>query len=198
MSPTPLTAEQILAAAEDTLRRFGPGKTTVVDVARALGVSHGSVYRHFPTKAALREAVLERWLERMHAPLTAVAATAAPAPDRLRAVLVALIDTKWGQALDDPEVFTAFAELAEDARRPATEHVAFVVALLAVVIAEGVTRGEIAAEDPESTARAIFDATSRFHHPAHRDEWRLPGTRAAFEAVWDLIRSGLVPRQRTR
>ena len=44
------------------LRRFGPAKTTVVDVARALDVSHGSVYRHFPSKAALRDAVTERWL----------------------------------------------------------------------------------------------------------------------------------------
>ena len=35
-------------AAEEVLRRYGPPKATVVDVARALGVSHGSVYRHFP------------------------------------------------------------------------------------------------------------------------------------------------------
>ena len=36
MSPadTPLTRDRILAAAEDVLRRFGPAKATVVDVAR--------------------------------------------------------------------------------------------------------------------------------------------------------------------
>jgi AcrR family transcriptional regulator len=60
MSDGPLTAEQILEASEDVLRRFGPAKATVVDVARELGVSHGSVYRHFPSKAALRDAVAER------------------------------------------------------------------------------------------------------------------------------------------
>ncbi|MFC7510822.1 TetR/AcrR family transcriptional regulator [Streptomyces thermocarboxydus] len=58
-----LTAERILEATE-VLRRHGPAKATVVDVARALGVSHGSVYRHFRTKAALREAVTKRWLDR--------------------------------------------------------------------------------------------------------------------------------------
>ena len=52
-----LTAEQVLVAAEDVLRRYGPAKATVVDVARELGVSHGSVYRHFPSKTALRDAV---------------------------------------------------------------------------------------------------------------------------------------------
>ena len=56
-----LTSDQILVAAEDVLRRYGPEKANVVDVARALGVSHGSVYRHFPSKAALRGAVTDRW-----------------------------------------------------------------------------------------------------------------------------------------
>jgi AcrR family transcriptional regulator len=49
-----LTREDILSAAEEVLRRYGPAKTNVVDVARALNVSHGTVYRHFPSKAALR------------------------------------------------------------------------------------------------------------------------------------------------
>ena len=62
MATETLTAERILVAAEEVLRRYGPAKANVVDVARALGVSHGSVYRHFPSKAALRDAVTERWL----------------------------------------------------------------------------------------------------------------------------------------
>jgi len=51
-----LTPERILEVTEDVLRRFGLAKATVVDVARALDVSHGSVYRHFPSKASLRQA----------------------------------------------------------------------------------------------------------------------------------------------
>jgi len=54
-----LTPEQILDTAEDVLRRFGLQKTTVVDVARALGVSHGSIYRHFPSKAKMFEGLIE-------------------------------------------------------------------------------------------------------------------------------------------
>ena len=63
-----LTPERILEVTEDVLRRYGLAKATVVDVARALDVSHGSVYRHFPSKASLREAVAKRWLERVSAP----------------------------------------------------------------------------------------------------------------------------------
>ena len=68
-----LTPERILEVTEDVLRRFGIAKATVVDVARALDVSHGSVYRHFPSKASLREAVAKRWLARVSAPLDGIA-----------------------------------------------------------------------------------------------------------------------------
>jgi len=40
----------------------------VVDVARALDVGHGTVYRHFPSEAALRDPVTERWLDRVSTP----------------------------------------------------------------------------------------------------------------------------------
>lgn len=57
-----LTKEQILIATEDTLRRFGIAKTSVTDVAKVLGVSHGTIYRHFKSKAELLEGVTEKWL----------------------------------------------------------------------------------------------------------------------------------------
>lgn len=61
MADSLLTKETILDATEDVLRRFGPEKTSVVDVARSLNVTHGTIYRHFPSKSALRLAVLKRW-----------------------------------------------------------------------------------------------------------------------------------------
>ena len=68
-----LTPERILEVTEDVLRRYGLAKATVVDVARALDVSHGSVYRHFPSKASLRDAVAKRWLDRVSKPLEKIA-----------------------------------------------------------------------------------------------------------------------------
>ena len=49
---------RILDAAVDQLRRHGPAKTGVVDVARALGVSHAAVYRYFASKDELLLAAL--------------------------------------------------------------------------------------------------------------------------------------------
>ena len=99
-----LTRDKILEAAEEVLRRFGPSKATVVDVARALGVSHGSVYRHFASKAALRDAVLERWLHRISDPLEAVARGREPAPERLRKWMDALMAAKRRRVLKEPEL----------------------------------------------------------------------------------------------
>src|SRR5512141_2680298 len=89
-----LTPERILEVTEDVLRRFGLAKATVVDVARALDVSHGSVYRHFPSKASLREAVAKRWLDRANAPLAEIAESSGPAPARLERWLRTMIGIK--------------------------------------------------------------------------------------------------------
>ncbi|WP_194916661.1 TetR family transcriptional regulator [Catenulispora rubra] len=190
----PLTPERILEAAEETLRRFGPAKTSVVDVARALGVSHGSVYRHFPTKADLRDAVVDRWLERMHPALEEIADGAGDTVERVRLLLWTLAETKWTRARDDPEFFTAFAELAEEARTPVVAHIDFVVEQLTKLIVAGVARGEMAAADPKTTASAVFDAMAKFHNPATRAEWVRPAVDESFANVWALLRDGLLPR----
>jgi AcrR family transcriptional regulator len=192
----PLTAERILDVAEDVLRRYGPAKTTVVDVARALGVSHGSVYRHFPTKAALRDAVAERWLHRMSSPLGAVAVDDAPAIARVRHWLDLLIATKRERALDDPELFATYVGLAAEARDVVEAHVDDLVGQLAGIIGDGVAGGQLTVTDPNAAARAVFDATTRFHNPAHAGSWSDPGIDAAYEGVWALVAGGLGVRGR--
>jgi len=191
---TALTPDRIVEAAEEVLRRYGPAKTTVVDVARALGVSHGSVYRHFPSKAALRDAVAKRWLARVSAPLAAVAAEQGPAPERLRRWLDLLIAAKRRRALDDSELFATYHALAMEARAVIRAHVDHLVGEIAAIVADGVARGEFTAADPAAAGRAVFDATARFHNPAHAAEWSDPGIDAAFEGVWSLILGGLAAR----
>src|SRR3954453_10463964 len=114
MPETALTPEQILDAAAEVLRRFGPAKTTVVDVARALGVSHGTVYRHFASKKALRDAVTERWLARLMAPLARHVEGAAPAAERLHDWLAGLWAVKRRCAADDPELFATYTSLVAE------------------------------------------------------------------------------------
>ena len=194
MSETALTRERILEAAEDVLRRFGPSKATVVDVARALGVSHGNVYRHFTSKAALRDAVTRIWLARIHDPLEAIISEEAPAAERLYRWLRGLVAIKHGRLADDPELFATYIELGAEAREVVAEHVDHLAAQVAHIVREGVAQGEFEAEDPAATGRAVLGATARFHHPAHASEWAHPDIDADFEGVWSLILNGLRPR----
>jgi AcrR family transcriptional regulator len=187
----PLTREQIVQAAEDVLRRYGPAKATVVDVARVLGVSHGSVYRYFNSKAALRDAVTERWLESISAPLDAVAQVDGSAVERLERWLDLLVQLKRTQARNDPELFATYIELAAEARRVIKAHVNTLVDQLAQIINDGVARGEFDVTDTAAAARAVFDATARFHNPAHVSEWSDPGIDAAYERVRALVVRGL-------
>ncbi|GGP48513.1 TetR family transcriptional regulator [Saccharothrix coeruleofusca] len=191
MAEGALTPEVILDTAEEVLRRFGPAKATVVDVARALGVSHGSVYRHFPTKVALREAVTRRWLDRGRAELAELAAGDAPASRRLRDWLNALFEAKRRKAAEDPELFATFSVLVDKRSGVAAAHVSQLEEELTRIISDGVASGEFAPRDPRTTARAVFDATSRFHNPSHAADWVSPDIRAAFDAVVSLVVSGL-------
>ena len=186
-----LTRERILEAAEDVLRRFGPSKATVVDVARVLGVSHGSVYRHFASKAELRDAVTQIWLARFNGPLEAIIVEDAPAAERLHRWLRELIGAKRRLLLDDPELFATYCELGMEAREVVGEHVSHLAAQVSRILQDGVTRGEWQAAGPAATARAVLSATARFHHPAHASEWSRPDIDTDFEEVWALILNGL-------
>jgi len=190
-----LTPDRILEAAEGVLRRYGPAKANVVDVARALHVSHGSVYRHFPSKAALRDAVTERWLASISAPLAAVADAEGAAPERLQRWLDLLVSSKRRKALEEPELFATYIELTADAREVVKAHVDTLLGQLARIIADGVVRGEFDTPDPVAAARAVFDATARYHNPVHATSWSDLDIDTSYENVRALVLAGLTPKR---
>lgn len=195
MAASPMDAETILSATEDVLRRHGPAKATVLDVARALGVSHASVYRHFGSKAALREAATRRWLGRAHDGLAAVAGDGRLNPaQRLRGWLAALFAAKRAKASDDPELFATYRVLVTEHSGVVADHVAELVGQLRGIVAAGVGSGDFTAPDPDATALAVFHATTRFHDPEHAVEWAGAGIDAEFDAVCALVIDGLRAR----
>jgi AcrR family transcriptional regulator len=191
MAAEPLTREQIISAAEEALRRYGPAKTTVVDVAQSLGVSHGSVYRHFPTKAALRAAVVQQGLERKARELRPIVEESGPAVDRLHRWLLTLADIKRRFALEDPELFGTYSMIDKDDAEVIREHIEVLTSQISRILEDGVESGEFRASVLEGAAMAIWDATTRFHHPLHRHEWSDPKIGEDFERVWRLLLNGL-------
>jgi len=181
-------------AALDVVRRHGPEKATVVDVAEALGVSHGSIYRFFPTKAALREAVVAHWLQQITDPLENLP----PHPDpvtNLRAWFDAFYAQKRRQKAESPELFDAFRILAAQEPGSLQAYKEKLVSLLAERVDAGMASGGLRSLDPRATAEALIAASTKFHHPFFAAAWDRPETQQEFELLWDLLMTGLRPER---
>ncbi|UQZ37476.1 TetR family transcriptional regulator [Paenibacillus sp. PK3_47] len=185
---------EILDAAEQTLRRYGPGKASVTDVAKLLGVSHGTLYRHFPSKAALREAVTERWLEeKIVAPLAELAGSAADNPlEQLHQYIVRLIELKVHYATQDYEMFRMYAAVTEEAADLVEAHIERIISQISIILNRGIEQGVILQlTGTTALARSVFHATARFHHPSHAYEWHSSSISREFDELWSLLVRGL-------
>jgi AcrR family transcriptional regulator len=184
------TRERILEAAEELLRRHGPNKTRVVDVARHLGMSHANVYRHFDSKADLQDLVAARWLQGISAPLEAVARQREPATKRLRCWVHRLIAIKHERFRKDPELFATYGALAEDSREVVNEHIRQLCAQLALILSDGIQQREFKVKDITRAARAVYDGITRYQHPYFvARAKRKPDD--GVDAVMDLLIAGL-------
>jgi AcrR family transcriptional regulator len=187
----PDTRERILGAAEDLLRRHGLAKTTVVDVARALEMSHANVYRHFASKTELQDAVADRWLKAISGPLDKIAHGKGKASTRLEQWVLTLAAAKRRKVLDDPELFATYHAVALAARHVAEAHVAELRNQVAAIVRDGVAQGEFKVTDPDAAAVAVLNATTRFHHPHHVKESAGRIDEAQIRTMLKLVLAGL-------
>ncbi|MDB5362784.1 MAG: TetR family transcriptional regulatory protein [Rhodospirillales bacterium] len=185
------TRERILEATEALLRRHGPDKVAVVDVARALGMSHANVYRFFDSKIALRNAIVDRWLARITAPLDGIVASDGPAAVRLRQWILTLMAEKQRKVLDDPEMFAAFQGLVADAKSAVTGHLDHLTGQVRALIEAGRLSGDFRVTDIAAATAMVLDATVRFHHPRLVAETAGQNLDARAEAVTRVVLAGL-------
>jgi AcrR family transcriptional regulator len=184
--------EQILDAAEDLLRRYGIEKTNIVDVAKALGLSHTAVYKYFPTKLAVQEAVAARWLNRITQPMADIATSPSDAEQTLRRWVTGLVDVKRRTAREDCELFQVYHALAESAEGAVAHHMDQLARQLAHIIEHGIETREFRVRDSRQAAQAVLTATVRFHHPhfLSKGDPQQP-TEAESRKVMDLLLAGL-------
>jgi AcrR family transcriptional regulator len=137
----------------------GFAATSVEDIAREARLTTGALYHHFPTKAAVFEAVFEQ----VHADLLAASAAAAPGA----ADAIELLVAGFGAFLDkmlEPEVariivtdapavlgLARFTELDER----------YALAATIAVLAAADEAGALAVDDPPTIARLLFGALTR-------------------------------------
>ncbi len=159
------TETRILTEAAEHLRRYGPGRTTVTAIAEALGMSHANVYRYYPSKAAMIEAVSEVWLRPIESTLHDIADGPDPADDKLERMLGALGRAYRSKLEDDPRIFALFATAMSEGQAVARRHRTRIQAEMGRVVEDGLGAGAFTAQDQRRAMALIFDVLHRFIHP---------------------------------
>jgi AcrR family transcriptional regulator len=161
-----LTSERILDVARDQVRRFGEAKTNVVDIARALGRSHTSIYRHFRSKAEVFDAIVGAAMQDEEELARTFVDSAGSASERLEGFVLALHRRKLERFTNDPEVYQLFRRVVDE--RPALIHdyAARMTRLVAMILANGVRRKEYKIDDIDAAAEVVRDAVTVYVHPA--------------------------------
>lgn len=156
---------RLLAVAADLLRRVGPAHVTVVGIAEAAGMTHANVYRYFPSKAALIDAVAGQWLRKLEALAAAIADAPDPADDKLERLLQAWAGSQRDLLADDRHLFDVYASATETSRPLVRRHKARMRQLLERVVDEGIATAKFDPLDRERALSFVSDATYRFLNP---------------------------------
>jgi AcrR family transcriptional regulator len=164
--PQELSADaRILETAALFVRRHGPRRATVVEIAEAAGMSHANVYRYFPSKAALLEEVTAVWLRPIEAEIRVIAEGPDPAPDKLERILFVVHRSYRDKLERDPALFRLLVEAAEANSSLARKHRGKVQGAVQRTIEEGFSQGSFRQADLRRALALVFDVAHRFLHP---------------------------------
>jgi AcrR family transcriptional regulator len=156
---------RLLDIAAEHLRRAGYERLRVVAVAADAGMSHANVYRYFPSKEILADAVLARWLKEIERAVMAAAGAPDPADDKLERMLSLIAQGYRAKLVEDPKLFAVFAEAARDDRVLARRHRTRIRDLLERALDEGIGTGIFATGGRNAITAFVFDMSYRFIHP---------------------------------
>ncbi|MFL6823456.1 MAG: TetR/AcrR family transcriptional regulator [Xanthobacteraceae bacterium] len=159
------TRARIMDTAEALFRRLGYAKTAVADIAGELKMSPANVYRFFPSKNAIIEAICQRCLGELEDAAWAVARSRGSAAERLERLVLEILAYHKENNLTDQrvnDIVLAAIELSWGAIRAHKEHMRMV---LEAVLREGIERGEFERVDPRETSRLMMISLVNFCHP---------------------------------
>ena len=141
------TAQRIAAAARRLLDREGAEAVTMRRVAAASGITAMAIYRHYPDRAALLNALADEGFEQLSASLKGRRFTGT-----LERRLAKMADLYLDHALANPRLFELmFLKPREGARRYPADFKARkspTATLMADLIAAGMVSGELKRDDP--------------------------------------------------
>ncbi len=186
------TKDQILKAAMERISHYGYAKTTMSEIAKDCGMSAGNIYRFFPSKLDIAEAMARKFNTEMNRIHAEVARRNCPAGLRLRGLIGYVLESTFEKLDRDAKILEVAEVLAHDRPEFANEELAQERIHLVKILNDGVDCGEFAPmTDPNETAEMIQSATMKFRFPQLFSRLKLPQLQREFNGVMDLLLAGL-------
>ena len=159
------TRARITEAAEMLFRRMGFAKTAVADIAKELGMSSANIYRFFPSKHAIVEAICQRSLGELEEKAWAVARSPGPASQRLEKLVLTIVGYHKENFLTDRRVYDMVLVAIEHSWDAIQAHKEITRSMAEMILRDGIKSGEFEPVDPRETAKLFLRSLVAFMHP---------------------------------
>jgi AcrR family transcriptional regulator len=159
------TKARIVAVAEALFRQIGFAKTTVADIAAKLEMSPANVYRFFPSKDAIVEAICRRCLAEVEEQAWQIARSKAPAGERIERLILGILAYHKENLITEQRVNDMVLAAIEHSWDTIRAHKQTMGSVVELIIRDGVEAGDFEPVDPRQTAGLIMRSVICFTHP---------------------------------
>ena len=148
--------EQIVEAAEAHFSHYGYEKTTVSDLAKAIGFSKAYIYKFFDSKQAIGEAICSKTLSAIVVAVEEAVAGAPTPSEKFRRMFKTLVSTGVSLFFNDRKLYDIAAYSAGEGWPSARAYCDRIRQILGEVVREGRESGEFERKTPlDETVHAI-------------------------------------------
>lgn len=162
----PGVREQLIAAAVSHFSTYGYGKTTLADLAGAIGFSKTYFYRFFKSKQEIGEAICRQALDVILDAVKHEIAQAPTAPAKLRAMLRVIPAMSSNLFFEERKLFDIAEVSAQENWSSSRDYCQRLETLVHEILREGRQAGDFERKTPlDETARAILQAMQPFIDP---------------------------------
>ena len=149
--------DQIVVAATEHFSRYGYEKTTVSDLAAAIGFSKAYIYKFFESKQAIGEVICANCLRKIEAEVGAAIAEADQPPEKLRRMFKAVTEASLRLFTQDRKLYEIAASAATERWQSVLAYEERIQKLLRNLLQEGRQTGDFERKTPlDETTMAIY------------------------------------------
>jgi AcrR family transcriptional regulator len=158
--------DQIVEAANEHFSRYGYEKTTVSDLAKAIGFSKAYIYKFFDSKQAIGEAICAKTLSALLAAVDEAVAGASTPTEKIRRMFNTLTATAVSLFFSDRKLYDIAAAAAGEGWPPARAYAQRIRQILTEILREGRETGEFERKTPlDETVHAIYLVLQPYANP---------------------------------